>query len=389
MENIKQNMQKAFEQNEFLVNLMVIFTVLFLAISLIIYISNEISKKESNCKRINEEYKNSTSIANINYESEDYLNYYLNEYYVLSAYNCCCSGNNKNDYVDLCALENCIKQGARFLDFQIYNKLGRSIVASSSVQSFKYKETYNFLETDEVLDTVINKAFSSGSCSNYTDPLILYFRMFTDEVNVYNDLAEKITENLSPRLLSSMNYSNESDGNNILNKKLKTFKERIIIMIHVDNEDVYNKSKLKQYVNIASGPRKPFIQKMNSFSVITNQDLDGIKNYNRLNATIVVPNLSTNNINYDPSIPIKTGCQFICMNMQNKDNYLKYLLKMFNGSNTAFLIKPDSLRPIIVEIPESQRISRENCTIGGCIKYKVGDKIRHVPHDKCGHLNVG
>jgi hypothetical protein len=46
------------------------------------------------------------------------------------------------------------------------------------------------------------------------------------------------------------------------------------------------------------------------------------------------------------------------MNFQNKDNYLKYLLEKFNNVNSAFLLKPENLRPIIqvvnpgIEVPE-------------------------------------
>ena len=91
---------------------------MFLVFLLFIYIKSELSKKQSNCDKINSYYKESNSLSSINLNNDDYK-YLLNEYYILSAYNCCCSGNNKNDYVDICALENCIKQGARFLDFQI------------------------------------------------------------------------------------------------------------------------------------------------------------------------------------------------------------------------------------------------------------------------------
>ena len=77
-----------------------------------------------------------------------------------------------------------------------------------------------------------------------------------------------------------------------------------------------------------------------------------------MNSTIVVPDLNSSNINYDPAISLSTGCQFICMNFQNKDNYLVYLLEKFNNVNSAFLLKPDNLRPIVeivepgVEVPE-------------------------------------
>ena len=97
---------------------------------------------------------------------------------------------------------------------------------------------------------------------------------------------------------------------------------------------------------------------MNSFSVNASQNYSDLIQYNRMNSTIVVPDLNSSNINYDPAIAISTGCQFISMNFQNKDNYLQYLLEKFNNVNSAFLLKPENLRPIIqtiepgIEVPE-------------------------------------
>ena len=47
--------------------------------------------------------------------------------------------------------------------------------------------------------------------------------MYTSERSVYNDLAENIQSYLSSRLLASITYSNESNGNNIFNKSMSNF----------------------------------------------------------------------------------------------------------------------------------------------------------------------
>ena len=47
--------------------------------------------------------------------------YNLRDYYIKTAYNCCCGGEFKNDYVSTDALKKCISQGARVLDFDIYS----------------------------------------------------------------------------------------------------------------------------------------------------------------------------------------------------------------------------------------------------------------------------
>mgnify|MGYP001194833472 CR=1 FL=1 len=356
------NMKQIIQNNNYLVNMMVILFIVFLIIMLIFYIKNEISKKENNCSNINSQYSDGNSISNFNLKRSEKFNFFLNEYYVLSAHNCCCSGNNKNDYVDICALENCIKQGARLLDFKIYNKNNKPVVASSSDTSFKYKETYNYLSIEDVFNTIINKAFSSGSCPNYKDPLLLYFRMYSNESNVYDELANSIDKILSPRLLSSINYSNESNGKNIFNKKMINFMGKIIIIVNVDNQSLFNDSKLKQYTNITSGANSPFIQLKTSFNINATQDLDDLIQYNKMKSTIVVPDLNTLDVNYDPSTSLSSGCQFISMNFQNKDNYLKYLLDKFNKLNSAFMLKPKNLRPTELNSEPKEQVPEEkNC----------------------------
>ena len=358
--NNMNEIKQALKANNYLVNMFVILFIFFLVVILVFYIKSEIDKKEKNCSYIKKQYSDGSSLTNVNYALDDYDNFFLNEYYILSAYNCCCSGNNKNDYVDLCALDNCISQGARFLDFQIYNKNGDPIVATSSDSSFKYKETYNYLVVSDVLKRISDTAFSSGNCPNYEDPLILYFRIYSNEQTIYNKLGKAINKYLSDKLLPGVNYGNEADGVNIFNKQLINFKGKIIIVVHVDNEELFEKSSLKEYTNITSGPSKPFIQQMNSFSVNASQNYNDLIQYNRMNSTIVVPDLNSSNINYDPAIAISTGCQFISMNFQNKDNYLQYLLEKFNNVNSAFLLKPENLRPIIQNIEPGVKIPEES-----------------------------
>lgn len=354
------NMKQIVQNNNNLANIMVLIFIVTLVIAMIYYIKNEISKRETNCENITSQYNTGSSIANFKEDLLPSKQYFLNEYYILSAHNCCCSGNNKNDYVDLCALENCIKQGARLLDFKIYNKNSKPVVASSSDTSYKYKETYNYLSIEDVFKTIINKAFSSGTCPNYNDPLLLYFRMYTSESSVYDNLAENINSILSPRLLSSITYSNESDGKNIFNKKLSNFTKKIIIITDVNDQSLFDNSKLKQYTNITSGPNSPFIQLKTSFNVNATQNIDDLIQYNKMKSTIVIPDLNTIDINYDPSVSLSSGCQFISMNFQNKDNYLTYILDKFNNVNSAFMLKPENLRPevIVTEakegVPESQ-----------------------------------
>ena len=46
----------------------------------------------------------------------------LLNFYIASSYNSCCGGNVEKDFVDMVPLRQVIKQGARWLDFEIYSK---------------------------------------------------------------------------------------------------------------------------------------------------------------------------------------------------------------------------------------------------------------------------
>ena len=75
-------------------------------------------------------------------DSPELSNHGLRDFYIKSAYNCCCSGKFKNDFVNICALYSCIEQGVRMLDFELYSIDNKPVVAASSINSYKTKETY-------------------------------------------------------------------------------------------------------------------------------------------------------------------------------------------------------------------------------------------------------
>ena len=61
-----------------------------------------------------------TQIGGISWSNANHR-HLLRDYYVASSYNSCCGGNVEKDFVDMIPLRTVIKQGARLLDFEIYN----------------------------------------------------------------------------------------------------------------------------------------------------------------------------------------------------------------------------------------------------------------------------
>ena len=148
-----------------------------LTVGVIYYIYHKRNLNKTNCSALSKIYDSKPTLnAVVNTEYKDHA---IRDFYIKTAYNCCASGQFKNDYVNLCALKTCIEQGVRCLDFEIYSINDEPVVAASSVNNFTIKETYNSIPINEVFTTIQNIAFSNGMCPNADDPLFLHFRIMS------------------------------------------------------------------------------------------------------------------------------------------------------------------------------------------------------------------
>lgn len=303
-------------------------------------------RNSSNCGDLSDTYPNFPTISTINTSDPNY-GYNLRDYYIKSAFNACCAGNFKNDFVNICGLKNAIKQGARCLDFEIYSLNDEPIIATSSVNDYYTKETFNSVDFNEAMGVVSNYAFSSGTCPNSGDPLILNFRIMSSNKPIYDKMASALYTNLSDRLLGK-EYSYEFKGKNLGAEPLNKLMGKVIIIVDRTNP-MFQQTKLNEYVNQASGGA---FMRSYTFSQVKNvQDMDELVEYNKKSMSIVRPDLSSKNVNYSSQLMMNYGCQLIGMCFQNNDNYMKYYTSFFNQSNSAFVLKPENLRYIPVTIP--------------------------------------
>lgn len=274
--------------------------------------------------------------GNIVHKNYDYLLY---DYYVKSAYNCCLAGEPTNSFVSVCALETCIKQGYRFLDFEIYSVDSKPVISSSSQKDFRLKETYNYLDFDKAMEKISSFAFSA-QCPNNNDPLILHFRIMSNHKNIFDMMSNSIINHLNDYLLGT-EYGYENNGINLGTIPLKRFINKIIIIVDKSNP-IYIDTKLDELVNITSN--SIFLRLFRNDQLYVGNYIKDLMEYNKMNMTVVLPNLSRNDDNYNVNIALNQGCQFICMNMQNYDKYLEYYNSLFDGNNSAFVLKPVELR---------------------------------------------
>jgi hypothetical protein len=322
------------------------FIIAIMILGIVGYIYNKLQLNNANCNNLKNIYTDFPAISSFNPDDSAYK-YLLRDYYVKSAYNCCSAGQFKNDYVNTCALTNCIKQGARVLDFEIYSINNNPVIATSSVDSYHVKETYNYVNLSDALQIINTNAFSGASCPNPNDPLILHFRIQSNNTQMMNKMATDIYNNIEARLLDKI-YSNEYYGHNLGAVSLKEFTGKIIISVNRSNT-TFEGTDLREYVNIASGG--VFLNNPTFYNVQYAPDSGELIEYNKKHMTFCIPDLSPYDTNISAATAMKYGCQWIGMNFQNFDSNMEYYDLFFDKSDSAFVLKPEKLRYVPVTIP--------------------------------------
>ena len=315
------------------------------------WIFNKLNLNKQNCKAIEKTFDSFPFIVNINPDNPTFKNR-LRDYYIKTAYNCCASGNYKNDFVNLCALKNCIKQGARCLDFEIYSVENAPVIAISSNDSFNVKESYNFIPFAKGMDVISTYAFSGGNCPNPDDPLILHFRIKSSSKNIQDAMANALYNTMSDRLLCA-EFSYENNGLNIGAFPIANLMGKVVVIVDKSNP-IFTQTLLNEYVNLAS--KSAFMRSLRYREVEFSPDKDELIFFNQQNMTICLPDLSARNKNYSSALAMTYGCQMIAMSFQNFDDNLQFYTQYFDDAGSAFVLRPERLRyvPVFIPIPPPQ-----------------------------------
>jgi len=86
------------ENKERTIRIASITLVVIISAFIIYYIINKLELNDKNCQNINSLYPKFPRLSSINSVDPEYQ-HKLRDYYVKTAYNSCCSGQFKNDYV--------------------------------------------------------------------------------------------------------------------------------------------------------------------------------------------------------------------------------------------------------------------------------------------------
>ena len=313
-------------------------------------------KKDTNDNNMVAYYEESSKPGSINDFDEKY-SYLLRDYYMMTAYNCCCSGEYASDFVSTVALETVIKQGARVLDFEIYSVDGVPVVAASSQPEFTMKEVYNYIPFAEAIKIVSQLAFSANGAQNSSDPLFLCLRIKSRNIMIYQSIADILKTNLSSKLLDPR-FAYSFHGEDLGKIRLTSLMDKVIIIIDetpgsdskINTREIYKRTPLYEYVNVTvtNGTSKY------TFKELADSNNNTIKEDAKKSLKYIVPERSTKSENlYDATIPFSNGCQMVAMAFQKKDANMVAYLKRFQDFGSAFILKPPELRyvPIVLKNP--------------------------------------
>ena len=273
----------------------------------------------------------------------------LNDYYIKTAYNACSGGNYKNDFVNICNLKAILKQGVRGLDFQVFSVDNKPVVSTSTQDSVYIKETYNSVPFSDVMNVIQNYGFSGSTAPNYTDPIIIHLRFYSNNQKMYSNLAN-IFKSYDSVMLGSQ-YSFENDGLNLGRQPLLNFKNKIILIVDKTNNSFLQNQEFLEYVNMTSNSVFMRACRYNN-DIVNNPDTTELTEYNKTNMTIVLPDNTISPANPSGLLSRTYGCQMVAMRYQYVDNLLEENALFFDGVGYAFVLKPANLRYTAVTIPD-------------------------------------
>jgi hypothetical protein len=304
-------------------NMMAMFLMFLLIFFAMIYIYTVIKKQDYNCKVIDSyPYQTMKPLTNV-------LSKRLNQTSVKTAYNCCCTGDFKNDYVDSCALLNCAKQGVRALDFTVYSLHGEPVIAAATLNSKKYKEMYNSMPFSKTMSQVKQMfLYDSVNCTNITDPLFLIFRIQSANLNLYNKMGDILSSVFGEGNATNKLYMPTTDQP-LDTELISELNGKVIILVDITGMSGFENSKLSTLTALQFGTMTNQIYRESEAYDLLESGTS--QNHTYINA--LYPDYQAKSLNYDfNTVGLKQQFQFIGLNFQTNDVYLDAYNKMFTSS---------------------------------------------------------
>lgn len=253
---------KIMDSNCYLIIVYLISVIFIIILSYSIYFKTELNKSSKNLALMQEQVELDKATDKPTISALSHSDYQLKagnpdpgpsklvDYHVMGSFNSCCTGPVINGYVSLEALTIVLNMGVRLLDFEIYFK-DKKVVVAAGRNNIYMKDTYNELEIGKVLAHISSVAINSSN--NGTDPLILNFRVLSENPNVYHILEKKISEHLGNYLVNRQFGKGGTYKNILLDEDFEKLKNKVIIFVHDTTFNFVDNPRFFEIVNGFSG----------------------------------------------------------------------------------------------------------------------------------------
>jgi hypothetical protein len=347
--NIKTTGQESIEQGQVITSNYLLFLAIsiVIVICIVIYIFSQsfrVSRAINNMKS----YQNYQRLSSLNYSKFGGLR--LGDMYISSSYNSAHCGYQMYDYTSEKIVLAILQSGARYLEFNVFNsEFGENAypVVSMGYKKGEWKMMVSDTPLESIFQIIVDNAFmlSDGvnGVSNPEDPLFLGLNLNTNSnLNCLNLISFLITKFFGNKLLPNQYSYQNSDL--IADIRLSQVSGKVIIF----TSDGFQGCGLEEIVNyswdnINNNPNHS-LQRIH-YSTLIAPDFDGNKliKFNKKGLTIVVPHLEGDflNTNYDTTIAMELGCQFIAMEFQYINYYMDSYITLFK--NVSLIQKEDNL----------------------------------------------
>jgi hypothetical protein len=267
----------------------------------------------------------------------------LTQYCIKSSYNTAISG----DYVSEEMISNVLKQGCRFIDFEVfYDKTSDSaFVAYTTDPSYTTINTKNKI----LLDTILFRSMRDGftKAPNVLDPLLIQLRIKSNDINAYRSIAKSVNYALAERLYSKK-ITEKTTLDDIMGKIVLIVDKTLNLSWKQNSGCVSDPNcyDLSAFCNIESGSELMRIERYDELVKQTTAPphlMNDNMNTDVKVIRLVEPDLTTianNKVIKNPTFKdyvMNYGAQIITYNYNNQDQNLNDYENFFNDIGFAFV----------------------------------------------------
>lgn len=291
-------------------------------------------------------YAKSTADLYIKFNEITSLNYRkmgttkLGRCMIASAYNAPLLGSQMLGYTSEEILLPLLKSGIRYFEFNIFNSNLRTDaipIVSNGYKNGEWKLTINTTTLEDCVKVLSANAFAISKndkegCPNPDDPLFIGLNLNTNN-NIYTlDLVATILKKYFKHNLMDSKYAYQNE--NLASTPLNDFRGKVCVL----SSRGFEGSKLEEFINGCWDGNN--IRRMH-YMQLENANLQSIREYNKKNLTIIIPHQEGDffTVNYNPSLAIDCGCQFIAMNYQILDENIDAMITTFKNKSIVLKVK--------------------------------------------------